>query len=178
MSCRSRSFAQETSWCEPPAAVLCGPRRITSQPRNRSFRSAVTRSRPGPQRTRSRFASRELIWSRPGPARMRSRPRTPSCRSNRSDPRPPTRRSFPGPPMRLSASLLAIRTSSPDSPCRVPPAFSPALTRSSPEPPPENTLAGETTRGDVVIVSPGAGVYSVDGRVSELDSLPIEGRLE
>jgi hypothetical protein len=27
-------------------------------------------------------------------------------------------------------------------------------------------------------VAPGAGVYPVDGRVSELDSLPIEGRLE
>ena len=87
---------------------ICHPRENVSQPRLVSIRFALTRSRPGPQSTRSRLLSLARTVSSPRPARRSSAPRSPSSTS------------APGPPYRLSASLggcgsvgLRSRTSSP-----------------------------------------------------------------
>jgi hypothetical protein len=95
----------------------CYGRRMSSQPRNRSRRSAFTRSRPAPQRTLSRWESRELMKSRPGPARIRSRPGPSRIRS---PPPAPATRSSPAPPSSMSNELPPMRTSSPGPPSRMP----------------------------------------------------------
>ena len=128
-----------------------------------SRRSAMTRSRPEPQRTMSREVSRELMMSLPGPPLSVSRPAPPVRRSAPlpplivSLPEPPLRRSLPPPPLILSLPLPPVATSLPEPPSIVslpvppsrvslpePPSMrsepGPPAMRSAPEPPSARSL--------------------------------------
>ena len=96
----------------PPARVDPPRRRLTrSQPRTRSRRSTIARSRPRPHRTTSRVPSAARIRSRSSPPRKRSRPAPPLSTSRpplprmSSRPLSPWRRSAPRCPLSRSAPL-------------------------------------------------------------------------
>ncbi len=95
----------------PVGYGAAGRRRTVSQSfRTTSVRSAVTRSRPEPQRIVSRSPSAASTVSSPGPASIVSAPGPPI---RRSLPDPPSKRSLPRPPWRRSGPAVPRMTSGP-----------------------------------------------------------------